>query len=87
MNAQQQTALEHNAQLAEFQRQHRTGLLTLLFTDIVGSGKIKQTLGDSAGVALIQQNHATIREILGRSRGQSKNSELLVIKFSSFFRA
>ena len=57
---------EHSAQLEEFRRKHRTGLLTILFTDIVGSGKIKQTLGDSAGVALIQQHDAIVREILGR---------------------
>ncbi|MBI2946175.1 MAG: protein kinase, partial [Verrucomicrobia bacterium] len=52
--------------LVEFQRRHRTGLLTLLFTDIVGSGKIKQALGDGAGVALIQQHEQIVRELLGR---------------------
>ena len=39
----------HSVQLEEFQRRHSTGVVTLLFTDIVGSGKIKQSLGDSAG--------------------------------------
>lgn len=50
---------QRRAQLEEFQRKHRTDLVTLLFTDIVGSSRIKQTLGDSVGVALIQ-HHETI---------------------------
>ena len=29
-------ALQHRAQVEEFRRKHRTGLVTLLFTDIVG---------------------------------------------------
>jgi TolB-like protein/class 3 adenylate cyclase/Tfp pilus assembly protein PilF len=55
---------KQRAQVEEFQRRHRTGLLTLLFTDIVGSTQLKQTLGDSAGVALIETHHATIRQLL-----------------------
>lgn len=45
-------------------QRHRTGLLTLVFTDIVGSAQIKQQLGDRAGVALIQQHHAALRKLL-----------------------
>ena len=59
-----QMALDHRSQVEEFRRKHRTGLVTLLFTDIVGSTQIKQALGDRQGVALIQQHHALVREIL-----------------------
>lgn len=44
----------------------RTGLLALLFTDIVGSTQIKETLGDRDGVALIQRHNALVREVLGK---------------------
>jgi WD40 repeat protein/class 3 adenylate cyclase/tRNA A-37 threonylcarbamoyl transferase component Bud32 len=49
-----------------FRRKHRTGLLTLVFTDIIGSTKLKQSLGDRAAVALIQEHHEAVREILTR---------------------
>jgi class 3 adenylate cyclase len=39
--------------------------LTLLFTDIVDSTKLKQTFGDREAVLVIQRHHAVIREILG----------------------
>jgi len=42
----QQIAIERRAKVGEFQRKHRTGLLTLLFTDIIDSTKLKQSLGD-----------------------------------------
>jgi len=31
---------QHRAQVEEFRRKHRTGLVTLLFTDIVGSAAL-----------------------------------------------
>ena len=52
-------ALHRREQVDEFRRKHRIGRLTLLFTDIVGSTKLKQTLGDRAAVTLIQ--HITAR--------------------------
>jgi serine/threonine protein kinase/class 3 adenylate cyclase len=61
-----QLALERRAQVEEFQRQHRIGLLTLVFTDIVGSTRLKQQWGDAEGVALIQRHHVLVREILSR---------------------
>src|ERR1043166_4971138 len=76
-----QIALEHRARVEEFQRKHRTGLLTLVFTDTVGSTKLKHVLGDSAAVALIQQHHATVREILG----QFKEAEEISTAGDSFF--
>jgi len=39
-------ASQHQAQVEAFSRRHRAGLVTLLFTDIVGSTKLKETLGD-----------------------------------------
>jgi class 3 adenylate cyclase len=45
----QQVALERFAKVEEFQRNHRIELLTLFFTDIVDSTKLKQTLGAAKG--------------------------------------
>ena len=59
-------ALDHRAQVEAFQRKHRTALLTLLFTDLVGSTRLKQELGDSKAVALMQGHHALLRDILTR---------------------
>ncbi len=33
-----------------FRRKHRIALLTMLFTDLVGSTKLKQILGDQAAI-------------------------------------
>jgi serine/threonine protein kinase/class 3 adenylate cyclase len=52
------------ARVQEFQRKHRLGLLTLVFTDIVGSTQLKQQHGDARAVELIQQHHAAVREVL-----------------------
>jgi class 3 adenylate cyclase len=62
----QKIAIERRAKIEEFQRKHRTGLLTLLFTDIVDSTRLKQTFGDCEAVPVIQRHHALIREILGQ---------------------
>jgi serine/threonine protein kinase/class 3 adenylate cyclase len=43
---------------------HRTDVVALLFTDIVGSTSLKHQLGDRAGVSLIQRHHAMLRECL-----------------------
>lgn len=39
--------------------------VTLLFTDIVGSTRLKQALGDRQGVERIQSHHRMVRELLG----------------------
>lgn len=44
--------------------QAQTGVVTLLFTDIVASTALKQRLGDKAGAALIQQQRALVRQLL-----------------------
>ena len=59
-----QMALDHRAQVEQFRNKYRTGLVTLLFTDIVGSTKLKQALGDRDAVALMHHHHAGVREIL-----------------------
>jgi len=74
-------AAEERARVEEFRRRHRTGLVTLLFTDMVGSTRIKQALGDRDGVALIQNHHARVREILG----QFKEGEEISTAGDSFF--
>jgi WD40 repeat protein/class 3 adenylate cyclase/tRNA A-37 threonylcarbamoyl transferase component Bud32 len=62
----QRIALERRAKVEEFQQRHRVGLLTLVFTDVVDSTKLKQTVGEREGVAAIERHHAAIREVLGQ---------------------
>ena len=50
--------------LEAFGRKHRTGLVTLLFTDIVGSTALKQQLGDQAAAHLFRSHHDLIRQCL-----------------------
>jgi len=52
------------AQVEAFGRRHRTGLVTLVFTDMVGSTALKQQLGDRAGAQVIEQHHALVRATL-----------------------
>ena len=60
-----QEALNRRAQVEDFQRRHRTKLVTMLFSDIVGSTKLKQILGDRGAIDAIQAHHALFREVLG----------------------
>jgi tetratricopeptide (TPR) repeat protein/class 3 adenylate cyclase/tRNA A-37 threonylcarbamoyl transferase component Bud32 len=70
----QQIAIQCRDKVQEFQRSHRVAVLTLVFTDIVGSTKLKQELGDQEAVSAIQRHHAAIREILSRF-GQGEEVE------------
>ena len=54
----------HRSKVQEFLRKHRIGLLTLLFTDIVGSTRLKQVLGDAAAVMHIKRRHQLLRDLL-----------------------
>jgi len=54
------------SRVEEFRRARRTGVLVLLFTDIVGSTLLKQELGDSKAFALIQEHHFLLRQCLAR---------------------
>ncbi len=58
------SALPYREQVDEFRRRCRTGLVTLVFTDLAGSTQLKQALGDREGVALIQNHHRGVRELL-----------------------
>jgi serine/threonine-protein kinase len=44
----------------------RTDVVTLVFTDIVGSTALKQRLGDRAGTELLHRHHQLLRETLAR---------------------
>jgi serine/threonine protein kinase/class 3 adenylate cyclase len=57
-------ALERRDIVREFGRRHSTGLLTLLFTDLVGSTELKQRLGDMTAIRLIQWHHRVVRGLL-----------------------
>ncbi len=59
-----QAALPYREQVEQFRRRFRTGLVTLVFTDLAGSTQLKQALGDREGVALIQHHHSVVRELL-----------------------
>src|SRR3990172_8633934 len=52
------------ARVEEFRRKHRTGLVTLLFTDLVGSTELKQRVGDAEGVALMQAHAQLVRDVI-----------------------
>lgn len=57
---------EQSARVADFQRRDRLALLTLLFTDMVGSMQLKQRLGDGVALGWIEQHHRLVRDLLAR---------------------
>jgi len=59
-----QNASASQAQVEAFGRRHRTDLVTLVFTDMVGSTALKQQLGDHAGAQLLERHHALARSTL-----------------------
>lgn len=63
MNAEVENA-GSEGRIAAFSRQHQTGLVTLMFTDLVGSTQLKQRMGDWLGVRRIQEHHAMVRGLL-----------------------
>lgn len=52
------------ARLERFQALHQTGILTLLFTDIVGSSQLKRDAGDTTAVEMIRRHHTALRRWL-----------------------
>jgi len=62
------TALGNRRRVEAFQKRHRTGLVSLLFTDVVGSTKLKQELGDTRAVKLLERHHALVRKVLSQFR-------------------
>ena len=55
---------EHRHAVEEFRARHKTGVLVLVFTDMVGSTALKQELGDRSGIALVNQHRQVVRDIL-----------------------
>jgi WD40 repeat protein/class 3 adenylate cyclase len=55
-------------------RAQRTGLVTLLFTDLVGSTALKQQVGDRRGTALLQQYREVVRATLQRFAGGEESN-------------
>ena len=59
-----QSALEGRPKVEDFQRTHHVELMTMLFTDIVGSTDLKQQLGDRHAIELMHRHHAAVRATL-----------------------
>lgn len=76
-----QSAYSQRRQVEQFLETHRLGLLTLLFTDMVGSTRLKQTLGDAIGASLIERHHTLVRQTLSGFR----ESEEISTSGDSFF--
>lgn len=55
---------EESRAVEEFRKRHRTGVLALVFTDVVGSADLKRRLGDAAGTELIKRLHSLVRQEL-----------------------
>jgi len=71
----------HLIRAAAFQQKHRAGLMTLLFTDMVGSTKLKMELGDVAATEILCRHHALVRAILS----QHPDAEEISTAGDSFF--
>jgi WD40 repeat protein/class 3 adenylate cyclase len=54
---------------ASSQPTSRTGVVTILFTDIANSTALKQSLGDRASAAVFERHHRLVREILSLFHG------------------
>lgn len=72
---------EQRRRVEEFRARHKTGVLTLVFTDMVGSTDLKRELGDSIGAALVDQQQQAIRQILA----QFEQAEEIGTAGDSFF--
>lgn len=62
----QREELDH---LAEFQRRHQSSLFCLMALEIVGASRLKQDLGDTAAMRLLQQHEQLVRDLLTRYPG------------------
>jgi WD40 repeat protein len=63
MDPQSQDA-PHSEQVAAFFQKHRTGLLTIVFTDLVDSTALMQRLGNQAGATFLKRRRQLVREVL-----------------------
>jgi WD40 repeat protein/serine/threonine protein kinase/class 3 adenylate cyclase len=57
-------AAPDRARVEEFRRRHHTGLVTLVFTDLVDSVALRRHLGDQAATTLLQNHRHLVRELL-----------------------
>ncbi|MBI2926008.1 MAG: hypothetical protein HYY24_09915 [Verrucomicrobia bacterium] len=64
MSGDLQPALEHRERAWHFEREHRSGWLTVAFTEILAVKTRTQPLGDREGVALIQHPRLLPCELL-----------------------
>lgn len=62
-------------------------VLALVFTDLVGSTRMKQLLGDSEGVGLMQRHHGMVRELLEQFPGAQEANTAGDSFFLTFARA
>ncbi|MBU6400996.1 MAG: protein kinase, partial [Verrucomicrobia bacterium] len=54
----------HQAKVEAFGQKHHTGLVALVFTDIVDSTRLKQVRGDRAAIERIERHHGLTRQLL-----------------------
>src|SRR5437879_9112051 len=73
-------AIQHRAVVEEFRRRHHTGLLALVFTDIVDSTGLKQGFGEREAATLFQDYRALIRS----QRAQFSHTEEIETAGDSF---
>lgn len=74
-------AISERERVEAFLKNHRIGLLTLFFSDMVASTQLKQTYGDIQATTLIQRHHAIVRERLSKF----KEAEEISTAGDSFF--
>jgi WD40 repeat protein/serine/threonine protein kinase/class 3 adenylate cyclase len=60
-------AVPDRVRVEEFRRRHHTGLVTLVFTDLVDSVALRRHLGDQPATTLLQTHRQIVRELLQRA--------------------
>lgn len=63
------TPRQENGRRAALSPKRHSGVVTLLFTDVVGSTALKQRLGDKAGLELLVAHHELVRNAVSRCDG------------------
>jgi len=65
---------KHRRELAKLSASPKTDCKTFVLTDLFGSAAIKQSLGESKGVAIIRQHHAIVRAQIRKFKGREINN-------------
>jgi serine/threonine protein kinase/class 3 adenylate cyclase/dienelactone hydrolase len=60
-------AAPDRVRVEEFRRRHHTGLVTLVFTDLVDSVALRRHLGDQEATTLLQTHRQFVRDLLRRA--------------------